>query len=98
MDRRDNNADYGPGNIRMATRSRQMRNTRVANVVEYQGIRMSVADFRERFCPRFLWNHTVTRKLREGLTPDEVIAEQIHCKGRYRKKAADIRSSEERPA
>ena len=85
MDRQDNNGDYAPGNIRLVGHSRQMRNTRITRTIEHLGETMSVSDFRERFCPRYINDHTIIRKIKEGLPSWRIISDQENCRGRYRK-------------
>lgn len=47
LDRIDNDGPYSPENCRWATRSRQMRNTRVTFRAEYQGCDMALSDIAE---------------------------------------------------
>jgi hypothetical protein len=45
IDRKDNDRGYEPDNVRWATRSQQMRNTRVNRVVSHNGQTMLLADW-----------------------------------------------------
>lgn len=85
IDRIDNERGYEPGNLRFVNRRIQMRNTRLTNRVVYQGVDYSASDFRERFCPRYRFDHTVARKLESGCTPEDVIAQQERCRGAYKR-------------
>jgi hypothetical protein len=49
LDRMDNDGPYSPENCRWATEAEQKRNTRVTRFVEWEGVRMSVADFADKF-------------------------------------------------
>jgi|SRR4029434_9167769 len=44
----DNDGDYRPGNVRWATRSEQMRNTRVCRLFTHDGITATLGEWAER--------------------------------------------------
>lgn len=48
LDRIDNDADYGPGNVRWATRSQQMRNTHTNRIVVFRGRSMPIIEACEK--------------------------------------------------
>ena len=83
MDRRDNNGNYEPGNIRLATRSEQCSNTRTCHRVAWAGGIWTAQQFYERFAPRYRSSSTVSRKLREGVSPERIVADQDGCRGAY---------------
>lgn len=45
LDRKDNNGNYEPGNVRWATRTEQNRNKRTNHWIEYDGRRMLITDW-----------------------------------------------------
>lgn len=49
LDRIDNNGNYEPGNVRWATQSEQMRNTRRNVMIAYQGREACLADWSRTF-------------------------------------------------
>jgi hypothetical protein len=83
LDRVDNDGPYCLSNCRMATRSQQNGNKRTSLMVEYGGQRMCATDFHRQHCPRYRSTSTVSRKLRAGKTPDQIIREQVRCRGAY---------------
>ena len=91
MDRINNDAGYAPENIRFVSHKKQQNNKRQTVWVEYDGKRMSGTEFYERYCPRYKNKSTVLRKIKEGLSPQEIISDQTKCKGAYR---TSIRPSE----
>lgn len=85
LDRTDNNRGYSKENCRMATRSEQNRNKRNNRNVAYLGHSYCAQDFWKKFAPKYLDSGTVSRKIREGLTGDQIIDGQRHCRGPQRR-------------
>lgn len=83
IDRIDNDGDYRPGNIRLATRREQTRNTRQNQCVVYRGERVTAVEFWERYAPRYRGKGTVARKIRQGIPPEQIIEDQNRCRGPY---------------
>lgn len=82
-DRIDNDGHYEPGNIRFVPGAVNARNKRDNVVVEYLGEVMVAEDFHKRFCPRYRDVSTVSRKIKAGKSPEQVIADQALCRGEY---------------
>lgn len=72
LDRIENNGNYAPGNVRMATRQDNMRNRQTTRWVEHNGERMCGSEFWERFAPRFHQVYVLTM-LKDGIEPAEII-------------------------
>jgi hypothetical protein len=81
LDRRDNDGDYAPGNLRMVTPAQNTANTRATVSVEYRGERMCASDFWRRFCPRYRCVDTILGKIHAGASLDSIIEDQARCKG-----------------
>lgn len=47
VDRKDNNGNYAPGNLRWATMSEQLRNTRSNHILEHDGRRLTITEWAE---------------------------------------------------
>jgi hypothetical protein len=65
LDRKDNNGDYEPGNVRWATQAEQIRNRRSSVIVEHAGEKLSVTEWGRRFGiePKTLKNRLFHQKL-----------------------------------
>lgn len=83
LDRIDSNGDYIPGNCRWATRIEQNRNTRNNKVVEFDGVRMTQSEFAERIGVN---QTTVSYRLRNGWTPEQVANTPPHIGNRIASK------------
>lgn len=85
IDRRDNDKGYEPGNLRFVTHRKQQNNKRQTVWVEYDGQKMSAAEFHRRHAQNFAYAHTVIRKLRDGVSPEQVVKEsQARSVRRYK--------------
>lgn len=69
IERNDLNGDYTPDNCRWAARTEQARNTRRSMWVQFNGVRMTQAEFAERVG---LKQSTVSYRLRKGWSPDQI--------------------------
>lgn len=71
LERRDNDADYGPGNCHFATKNEQVRNTRITMRVKFRGELVAISDAYDTL--------KAEGKIPDGLTIDAI-------KTRYRDK------------
>lgn len=71
LDRINNDRDYGPGNVRWATRNQQMRNTSANRLVTYRGRRMSLIEACEK---AGLPYHVVRGRLRRKWREDHALS------------------------
>lgn len=93
IDRKDNEGNYEPGNVRLTTRSVNLRNTRRNRYYKVNGVVICAADVHReitRQYPLFIYaKATVKNKLWQGLTLEEII-EQGVPKRRLRRKRRTI--------
>lgn len=68
IDRADNNGHYAPGNLRLATRTEQVRNRRNTAMVMWRGRRVLLDEF-----PSPLSRSTTWRLAKHGLTGEQII-------------------------
>jgi len=83
IDRINNNGNYEPGNLRFTTRKVQCRNKEVLRWITYRGETMCATEFWERYAPQYRSAGTVGRKAAEGLSAEQIIADQANCRGPY---------------
>lgn len=83
IDRIDNDGPYALWNCRLVDRSGNNSNKRTTRWVEYDGERMSATEFWKQHAPAYQTLGTVARKIREGLSADQIIQEQAFVKGPY---------------
>jgi len=71
LDRKNNNKNYTPSNMRLCTVSENVNNTRVNRVIVYFGRAMTATEFRDRFCPA--WPHQyVFYYLKQNKSPEQI--------------------------
>jgi hypothetical protein len=75
LDRIDNSQGYQPGNVRCVSRAAQNRNQRSNNFVEYQGVRLCLADFWRRYCPAYRSVETLRKKLCRGASVEKLLSD-----------------------
>ena len=83
LDRIDVDLGYEPGNLRFISHAAQQANRQDTVWVEWRGERMCGTNFWRRYAPKYCRAGTVLRKLREGVSPEQIIDEQRHCRGSY---------------
>jgi hypothetical protein len=104
IDRANNSGHYERGNLRFVTRQGNCSNTRVNINIDYLGETYTAAEFHRRFAPIYRESSTVLRKIKAGYAAEQIIADQVKCKGAYprcverRAKAAVHGADPERPA
>lgn len=74
LDRIDNDKGYEPGNLRIVSRSENTRNRRSTAWIEIKGERISIPEFRERFCKGWRSCNSITHHLSKGRSGDEIAA------------------------
>ncbi len=68
IDRKDNNGNYAPGNLRLVTRATNCRNREVSTLISWQGRQIPLAEFPSPYA------YTPThRYAKQGLTGEQII-------------------------
>lgn len=70
----NNNGDYEPGNVRWATRTEQMRNTRQNVFLEHCGVSMCLTDWSEK---TGISVARISARLRHGWTPEKILSTPV---------------------
>lgn len=83
LDRKDNHRGYFAGNLRFVNRSGNASNTRANRRIRYLAREYTAEQFWRKFASRYRDSRTVTRKIQEGKTAEQIIAEQRRCRGPY---------------
>lgn len=86
LDRIDSDKGYTPDNCRWATKITQARNTRANYIVDFRGERMTQIEFAERIGMK---QATVSWRLRNGWTPEQVATIPPHSGNRIASKLGD---------
>ena len=76
IDRIENDGHYAPGNLRLATRLQNAQNRSCNRMVTWDGNIMSASKFAREYCPKFHYS-TVTEMVKNGATPEQIIAHQF---------------------
>jgi len=74
LDRKNNNGNYAPGNVRWATRTQQARNTRSNRRIAVDGVTRTLAEWAERSGIPY---KTVHARLKAGALPRDAIFQPL---------------------
>lgn len=74
LEREDNDGNYEPRNCRWASWTEQRRNTRQNHYLEYQGVKMTMAELVEK---TGIGHMTLLARIRNGMSPEEAVARPI---------------------
>lgn len=85
VDRVKNDQNYAVGNLRFVTAKANNRNKDTNSCITWDGRTMTAVEFWEKYCPKYRDSSAVCRKLRKGISPEQIIADQSRCRGPYRK-------------
>lgn len=91
LDRIDNEGGYEPGNVRIVPRTINARNRRTNSFIEYNGERMPISEFFERFTPLWAGPSTLFWHLSQGKPPEWIVDYYRKTRGRLR--SAELRAS-----
>jgi hypothetical protein len=83
LDRRDNDGPYAPWNCRLVDRRTNTSNRRGNHHLVFHGERITLHEFRDRYAPAYRDVSPIRRQLERGATLEEVIANQVRCRGPY---------------
>lgn len=74
IDRIDVNGHYEPGNVRWATKREQNNNTRVNHIIEFNGERLTLAQWSER---TKIGHTTIIHRLKSGWTVERALTQPV---------------------
>lgn len=74
LERKDNNGNYEPGNVKWATATEQQQNTRKNVIVEIEGETHTMNEW----CRRLgIWSSTVSTRVKRGMTHLEALTKEV---------------------